>query len=85
MAWVVGESQAKADYKKDYDKLHKFVYDSLITPKYKEFIENKFSEIRKYKCRDDAKLKELEDVFRDRYKHFYKSKEVRWKLKKKMK
>jgi len=67
MSWLVGESQAKADYKKEYEQLKMYVRNSLITPQYCEFIKQKFSDIKRYKCKDNESLSALEGEFKSRF------------------
>lgn len=69
MTWVIGVSQAKADYKKEYKQLKMYVRNSLLTKPYHEFIRDKFKEIRRFRCRDEVKLRELEREFYERFKN----------------
>jgi hypothetical protein len=70
MAWVIGTSQAKADYKKDYERLIMYVRNSFVTLPYYNFIRQKFADIKRYKCRDKKKLSLLEEEFKIRFEKY---------------
>jgi hypothetical protein len=70
MAWVIGTSQAKADYKKDYERLLMYVRKSIVNPISYKFIREKFTDIKRYKCRDEEKLSVLEAEFYRRFEDY---------------
>jgi hypothetical protein len=60
----------ETDYNKDYDQLVMYVRDSLITLSYYNFIRQKFTDIKRYKCRDKESLSMLEEEFKERFKKY---------------
>ena len=70
MAWVIGTSQAKADYKKDYERLVMYVRKSIVAPLNYTFIRQKFADIKRYKCRDKECLSLLEEEFKKKFEAF---------------
>lgn len=70
MAWVIGNSQAKANYQKDYDRLVMYVRKSLLKRSYYDLIKQKFSDIENYKCRDKERLSVLKSEFDRKFENY---------------
>ena len=68
-AYYIGKWQAKADYKKDYEKLKMAVEYSIINHLNFKTIVEMFEEINRYKCRDKLKIVKLKEDFYKKFKN----------------
>ena len=67
VAWLIGASNSESAYINDFNALVRAVREYKVTPRNFTVIENKFTAIEKYRCRDNERLDVLEREFYNKF------------------